>query len=496
MAARGTVGRRARRHADLLLAPLVLLLAAVLLTVALPQHAARAQERPRTIMEMLFGGRSYERQPQPRYEEPPRRTMRQRPSPRRAPTVRHKSAQPDRPAGGDQAEKKPDTVEKSADAKTVLVVGDFLAASLADGLQDAFSEDPSAKILDKADGSSGLVRDDHYDWVAELGPMIEETKPAVVVVMLGSNDRQPIDTPSGTLALRSDGWSAEYEKRVEALAKIVADKKLPLVWVGMPAFKYDRMTEDMVYLNDLYRKAAANAGGEFVDIWDGFVDSNGAFDYSGPDINGQPARLRNSDGITMTAAGREKLAFFAKKPILKAIDSQGGQITSLGPEARSNMQLPPIGSADNAVSTKPISFADPALDGGDVLLGGGSAASFSLEPSPRERLVMSGRSVTGVEGRADDFTWNKKAPAVSPRDDTVLFRGSTTMKAVRAQSGIEAPPPMPSLADAIIQDWAKAPSPLESDHPAETASKPAEQQPPRPDAPAGAPAKPEAQPQR
>lgn len=68
----------------------------------------------------------------------------------------------------------------------------------------------------------------------------------------------------------------------------------------------------MLAFNEMYRATATTAGAEFIDIWDGFIDENGAFVSSGPDINGQPARLRANDGINFTAAGRRKLAFYAE----------------------------------------------------------------------------------------------------------------------------------------------------------------------------------------
>ena len=42
-------------------------------------------------------------------------------------------------------------------------------------------------------------------------------------------------------------------------------------------------------------------GGEFVDIWDGFVSENGDFIVSGSDVNGQQVRLRTSDGVAVPA---------------------------------------------------------------------------------------------------------------------------------------------------------------------------------------------------
>ncbi|TIM80838.1 MAG: DUF459 domain-containing protein, partial [Mesorhizobium sp.] len=67
------------------------------------------------------------------------------------------------------------------------------------------------------------------------------------------------------------------------------------------------------------RSTAESHGGEFVDIWDGFVDEEGAFVTSGPDINGQPVRLRTDDGIRVSKAGKRKLAFYAEKPLLKIL---------------------------------------------------------------------------------------------------------------------------------------------------------------------------------
>ena len=73
------------------------------------------------------------------------------------------------------------------------------------------------------------------------------------------------------------------------------------------------MNSDMLAFNDIYRRVGGERGGEFVDVWDGFVDENGAFVSTGPDINGQPVRLRSNDGINFTKAGKRKLAFYARK---------------------------------------------------------------------------------------------------------------------------------------------------------------------------------------
>ncbi len=195
----------------------------------------------------------------------------------------------------------------------------------------------------------------------------------------------------------------------------------------------------MVYFNDLYRTAALQAGGEFVDVWGGFTDANGAFTASGPDMAGQTARLRNSDGITLTAAGTDKLAYFVEKPVTRILGlSVDDLVASLGAQQLSAADIPSAGDLASATTTPPVSFSDPSLDGGDRLLGGGPAttAEAATDASPRAKLVVAGAPHDPTEGRADQFNWTGRGAAVSPatRDNAIVFRGSTTLDEIRRQA--------------------------------------------------------------
>lgn len=426
---------------------------AVFVTAVVPQSAAYAQQRPRTVLEMLFGN-------QTREAAPPRRVIRKRAAPRKQRTRRSRSSSSSKRTSPSRAPAAAAAAapDKNDTAQTVLVVGDFMADSLAKGLSDVYADNADVMVKARANGSSGLVREDYYNWRTSLGPIMEEEKPAVVVVMIGSNDRQQIDTGSGSASLRSDAWVAEYQKRIAAIAGTVKEKGVPLVWVGVPSFKFDRMSEDMIFLNDLYSKGVASVSGEFVDVWDGFVDANGGFVYSGPGVSGQKVQLRGSDGITMTGDGADKLAFFAERAITKRLRNPAapGTAFSLSEEQLPNMQLPPISNAANAVNAAPVALDDPSLDGADRLLGAGAVQGFSLEPSPRDRLVLNGNSTGNIAGRADDFAWNEKRAAVSPSGPPIAYRGSLDLNKLRENEGIEPPEEMPSILDAIIEDWSRS----------------------------------------
>jgi hypothetical protein len=385
----------------------VLLIAAVLVqgvadSAGLPGIGltqAHAQER-RTLLDLLFrGGR---REPEPQVRTVPRTETRRR-------VTKPRSSSASSPAPAPQVQE----VEKSENAQIILVVGDFTAGGLAQGLEEAFAEVPTIRVESRANGSSGFVRDDFYDWPGTIGPIIEEVKPSLVVMMIGSNDRQAMQVNGTTEKVRTDAWDKEYVARINRFAKIVQDSGVPMIWVGGPPFRFKSMSADILAFNEFYRTAVEAVGGSFVDIWDGFVDQDGAFVLSGSDINGQTVRLRNSDGINFTKAGKRKLAFYAERQIRQLFGATAAPLQAgLAPEAFSTMRLPPLRSETDLERIDPIPLADPELDGGLTLLGdinapkAGPAADNPLQAkSVRKRLVEDGIPPPGKPGRANDFEW-------------------------------------------------------------------------------------------
>lgn len=377
----------------------VLILAVIVLTVGVagaflaPAMAQEQQNRGWSLRDLLFPRRS-ER------IEPPQDIQKPRPRPKaKKPRAPRPPAEPEIPV-----------VDKAPDARTVLVVGDFMAAGLAEGLDTAFAENAGVRIVVRSNGSSGFVRDDFYNWPEQIKLLIETEKPAAVIVMLGSNDRQQMKVGDVREQPRSETWTKEYERRTEAFGKAVAEAKVPFLWVGMPAFRVSKMTSDMLAFNDIYHQAAESHGGEFVDVWDGFVDENGAFVTSGPDINGQPVRLRADDGINVSRAGKRKLAFYTEKPLLKilGLTAPGSVITPSAP-AGAPVEAPAPAAAPIVIDrTAPMLLSDPALDGGSELLGAAPPAKANPD-LPGEKLVVEGKAPIASPGRADDFSWPPKA---------------------------------------------------------------------------------------
>lgn len=358
-----------------------------------PVGQAFAQERvnkPWSLRDFLFGGKSS-------------RVEKKNEAP-----ARKRSSKPRRTATRQAAKPPVQVVEKLADAKTVLVIGDFVAGGVADGLNAVFASNPGVRIVDKSNGSSGFARTDYFDWTAAAEKMVAEQKPAAIVFVIGANDRQQMKVDGNREPVRSEAWMAEYTRRATTFAKALASTKIPFVWMGTPAFKSPKMNSDMLALNEIFRTIDADLGGEFIDVWDGFVDETGAFVSTGPDINGQPVKLRAGDGINFTTAGKRKLAFYAEKPLRKFLGETGTTDVAALPSAALPLGAAEKGDPSKIVRTVPISLADPGLDGGAELLGG-AAAPTPRPRSPSERLLKEGIAPDASPGRADDFTWPPRA---------------------------------------------------------------------------------------
>ncbi len=295
----------------------------------------------------------------------------------------------------------PKAVEKLETANQVLVIGDFMASSLAKGLAQAFEAKPNVVISNQANGSSGLVRQDYYDWQAQFPKLLDDEKPAIAIVQIGSNDRQAMRLESGSESFNSATWLAEYEKRIDGIISAAAERNVLLLWVGLPPFGSTSLTADVVTLNSLFRSHAEKAAVTYVDIWDGFADEAGGFVYSGSDIDGQQVRLRGSDGIVMTKAGQRKLAFYVEKYIHRTL---GSDATSFGVAYGTDIDLSDLklGEAKSAqiTRTEPMAISDPTLDGADLLLDPKLMPHAAAE-SPLEKLLKSGDTGPQTIGRAD-----------------------------------------------------------------------------------------------
>lgn len=295
----------------------------------------------------------------------------------------------------------------------VAVVGDSLGQLLGQGMTEAMADRPDVAILRKARESSGLVRDDFYDWPKAIQELLASgQKIDVAVILVGSNDHQTLRENGVAYEAGTPQWNEIYAKRVEAIATLFHNAKIPLLWVGLPIMKNDRFSAQMASLNDIYRDHAARAGATFVDVWDAFGDENGRFSAYGPDVNGEAVRLRTSDGIYFTKAGARKLAQFVETEVQRIYDAKKPKDDAALAKIETTTPAGAIApnAAAPAVPVKPpigpvLPLTGPVLAPGGQLAAARAAQPKANEPTLVEKTFVSGDAVAPKPGRADDFSW-------------------------------------------------------------------------------------------
>lgn len=297
-----------------------------------------AQQKPRTLFDLLFG--PDDNQPAQRANPP---TVR-RPATRTAPqTTTRGTSRPARQKAS-LPPAKPD-VEKAENATRLAVFGDSLAIDLARALERAYADDPNLVVLSQGVGSSGFVRDDFFDWNKAIGDAIAGDSFDIAVVIIGINDRQPIRENGHSYQPLTDQWKTIYSARIaEFLGQLQAAAK-PVIWVGLPPMQARSYSAAISQIASVQKLAAFSGGAEYVDIYERFIDEAGNFSAYGPDLNGDNVLMRKSDGIHFSNAGSDKLAFYVNQS-LKFFYSGGSMTVEIadvlaGTDAAA-MQRPPF----------------------------------------------------------------------------------------------------------------------------------------------------------
>ena len=313
---------------------------------------------------------------------------------------------------------------------------------LGQGLAEAYGDRADIAVMRKARENTGLVRNDYFDWVKGARDLLEgNDKISAAVILLGSNDRQPLRDETGAFDLRAPRWKQIYGDRVEAIAQAFKARGIPLIWVGLPVMKSERFSGDMERLNEVIRERAGRAGATYVDVWDAFLDDRGQFATYGPDVNGQFQKLRAADGVHFTKPGARKVAHFVEMEINRLVDAALPKVDPavVTVDPRVTVEPPPLAPAP-VMAVEPAKVAPPVVAlpalaptpevvipvrpaagavvplTGPVNARGGELATTrarrATDASEAEalldRALVQGRPQDSRPGRADDFSWPRR----------------------------------------------------------------------------------------
>jgi hypothetical protein len=325
------------------------------------------------------------------------------------------------------------SLEKKTDKKDAR-------ARLADGTKPDGAADAAAKPDDKTVDAE-LSPDDAAD-NADAPPAITPEKST--------------RSPNGLYEFREERWVELYTKKIEEMIAVLKSKGVPVVWVGLPAVRGAKATSDMLFLDALYRDAAAKAGITYVDVWDGFVDEAGRFLPRGPDFEGQPRKLRSDDGVYFTQAGARKLAHYVEREITRLLAGRSAPITLPTEPATPDANAQPGQPAPRPLAGPILPLVASSV-GTDQLLGGPGSRPAPVDALAARTLVK-GEPLVPPAGRADDFSWPRREIGREQAKGETPVASVTPGGTVAAQPAVIAPP----KSKKIVKPAPPSPSPSPS----------------------------------
>lgn len=199
-----------------------------------------------------------------------------------------------------------------ATRKKILILGDsMIAGGLGLYLENGLRKVHGHEVRRKGKSSTGLARPDFFSWQKEAAAQLEGFTPDAVIVMFGGNDVQGLYMGKGQwITWPEPEWPAEYARRVNAFADLVAPDGRPLFWIGMPVMRPEKFHVRVQRVNTIYRaEMAIRPGARFIDIWRLLADADGEY-TDRLDIDGVPGgkseRVRAGDGIHLSVAGAHR----------------------------------------------------------------------------------------------------------------------------------------------------------------------------------------------
>lgn len=209
--------------------------------------------------------------------------------------------------------------DDSAQVSHILVVGDAIGGGLGAGMSRMVDAAGGFDVTIRFNEESGLARPEVYDWVATVPKILANADFDVIVVMMGSNDRQQTRDGNMRHAFNSPEWITAYKAQIDRLLDELLDSGARVYWVGMPPMQAADYDAAIQVITALQKERAEARGVTFIDMRPHFSAADGSYTDTGPDDTGVVRRLRGRDGISFFKQGNNRMG----QIVLAAIMSGG-----------------------------------------------------------------------------------------------------------------------------------------------------------------------------
>lgn len=332
-------------------------------------------------------------------------------------------AAPDMGSAGLQEGMAAEAGETAGKPYRILVIGDALAGGLGAGLTRMTEGNAAYEVVNRFNEVSGLARTEVYDWAASLPNITADQNYDAAVVLMGSNDRQPMRVGPVRYLFNTNEWLAAYRAQTDKVLEALKAAKIKVFWISIPPMGDALYEADMKVMLALQRDRVTAAGETFVDIRPAFSTPDGSYTDTGVDETGAVRKLRARDGFRFFKQGNNRLGQLVLAAIEKAKAAPPAETApAAAPDQNvvlrksSDPALPDFGRVGldgESLALSPqqvtaVATAAQAAEKAASKIAAGAAATTVAIPvvpgSAADKLFNGGIAPTPQAGRYDDFT--------------------------------------------------------------------------------------------
>lgn len=193
----------------------------------------------------------------------------------------------------------------------VFFAGDSLMQGVAPHVRHSLRKKYGINSIDLSKQSTGLAYSSFFDWHKTIKEQLNKHKNiALIVVFLGPNDPWDMPNPKGGKYLRfqSQAWEQLYRKKIRQIIETAKQKKVQMIWLGVPDMRKKKLNKGVRYLNTLYQSEAQKAGILYLPTQFLLTGKTAGYSKFLSTEQGKKIAVRTNDGIHFTRAGQKRIA--------------------------------------------------------------------------------------------------------------------------------------------------------------------------------------------
>ncbi len=194
-----------------------------------------------------------------------------------------------------------------AEPVRIVVMGDSLAQGVWGSLYRRFVRTRTMRIVNAAVASTGFNRTPYEDTLRDL---LGRHPVDMLVMMTGANDAQDAFGLDGGANghFGTAAWHDLYRRRMQRFLDPVRERKLPLIWIGLPIMRSPGFEAKIAQVRAAHRELCEAYRIPFFDLHAVMSGDDGAYTNVKRDDQGRLRVSRYEDGVHLTEFGYDAVA--------------------------------------------------------------------------------------------------------------------------------------------------------------------------------------------